>query len=203
MGSLIEWGVAAHTLAGEQESGDLSVVEWFPDGVLVAVIDALGHGQEAAVAARVAGATLHAHASEPVATLVRRCHEQLRFTRGVVMTVASFDARAGTMIWLGIGNVDGYLVRADSPDGTTKRRREAIVTRGGVVGFQLPTTNAVSLPLTPGDMLILATDGITSGFIGGHRRGTPQEIADDILAQYGKTTDDALVFVARYHGAGR
>jgi negative regulator of sigma-B (phosphoserine phosphatase) len=200
MGSLIEWGVAAHALPGEQESGDLSVVEWFPDGVLVAVIDALGHGQEAAVAARVAGATLHAHASEPVTTLVRRCHEELRSTRGVVMTIASFDARAGTMIWLGVGNVDGYLVRADE---TTKRRRQSIVPRGGVVGFQLPTTNATSVSLTPGDMLILATDGIASGFIDGYYRGTPQRIADDILAQYGKTTDDALVFVARYDGVAR
>jgi hypothetical protein len=30
----------------------------------------------------------------------------------------------------------------------------------------------------------------------------PRQLADQILARYGKATDDALVLVARYQGAG-
>jgi len=42
------WGLAAMPLAGESESGDCCVVKAFDKGVLVAVVDALGHGREAA-----------------------------------------------------------------------------------------------------------------------------------------------------------
>jgi negative regulator of sigma-B (phosphoserine phosphatase) len=197
---VIEWGVAERAIPGERESGDLHVVEPFPDGVLVAVIDALGHGPEAAAAARVACATLQQHPSEPIAALAQRCHEQLRSTRGVVMTLVSIDAQSEALTWLGIGNVEGCLVRAGT---SAERRREAVLHRGGVVGFSLPAPRPATLPLAAGDLLILATDGIASGFVAGAHRGTPQQIANDILARYGKTTDDALVLVARYDGVGR
>jgi negative regulator of sigma-B (phosphoserine phosphatase) len=197
---LIEWAVAARPLAGELESGDLHVVEPFPGGVLVAVIDALGHGRDAASVARLAAATLHAYAPESVETLIQRCHRDLRSTRGVVMSLASFNARSATLTWVGVGNVDGYLVRADL---TATRRREAIVAGGGVVGFQIPTLRPATIAVTPGDTLVLATDGIAGNFIEGHRRAPSHEVANDILARYGKRTDDALVLVARYEGAAR
>jgi phosphoserine phosphatase RsbX len=197
---MIEWGVAAHVLAGERESGDGHVVEAFPDGTLVAVIDALGHGSEAAAATRVACATLQCDPSEPITALLHRCHAQLRSTRGVVMTIVSIDARTDALTWLGVGNVEGWLLRAGTGP---QRQREAILHRGGVVGFSLPPARPATLPIAPGDLLILATDGIAARFIEGPHRGTPQQIADDILVRYGKTTDDALVLVARYNGAGR
>ena len=112
--TLLEWGVAARALPGERASGDLHLVETFTGGVLVAVVDALGHGEDAAVAARLAVATLAKYASEPVDALVQRCHQALRRrTRGVVMSLASFDATERTMTWLGIGNVEGFLYSAD------------------------------------------------------------------------------------------
>jgi len=55
-----------------------------------------------------------------------------------------------------------------------------------------------------GDLLILATDGISVGFdreLNGLER--PQELADRILARHGKRTDDATVLVARFKGRGR
>jgi phosphoserine phosphatase RsbX len=89
----IDWAVAARPLAGQSVSGDRHAVAPFPAGALVGVIDGLGHGEEAAVAAAIAVATLTAHAHEPVISLLKRCHEQLKGTRGVVMSVASFAAR--------------------------------------------------------------------------------------------------------------
>src|SRR5256885_16832155 len=55
---MIEWGVAAAPLAGETESGDLHLVKPVGRGMLVAAVDGLGHGAEAAAAARTAVATL-------------------------------------------------------------------------------------------------------------------------------------------------
>src|SRR2546428_3284421 len=57
---IVEWGVASQTLAGEVESGDKHVVKIFPHGALLAAIDGLGHGEEAAAAANMAGRGLQA-----------------------------------------------------------------------------------------------------------------------------------------------
>src|SRR5207247_350114 len=50
--ALIEWGVASLAMPGEAESGDRHLVKSVGTGVLVAVVDGLGHGAGAASAAR-------------------------------------------------------------------------------------------------------------------------------------------------------
>jgi len=195
---LIEWGVAARPLQGEAASGDLHVVQALSNGVLVAAVDGLGHGPEAAAAARSAVLTLEGYAHEPVISLIKRCHESLTRTRGVVMSLASFNALDNTMTWLGVGNVEGALLRADD---TASPARESILLRGGVVGYQLPALHASILPVTRGDVLILATDGIRGGFAEDVTLSDPpQQIAEQILARRASGTDDALVLVARYLG---
>ena len=73
--------------------------------------------------------------------------------------------------------------------------------RGGVVGGQLPSLRGSILPVRRGDTLIFATDGIRQGFTEGLvLTGSPQEIADQILARHYRQTDDALVLVVRYLG---
>ena len=195
---MIEWGVATLTLPGQAESGDRYVVKPFRGGALVAAVDGLGHGDEAAAAAKTAAAILEMYSPEPVVTLLRRCHERLRMTRGVVLSLASFAARESTMTWLGVGNIEGRLLRADPQ---AQPLRESLILRGGVVGRHLPTAYASLVAVAPGDILIFATDGIRSDFSEGLTGSeVPQRTADRILAQYGKHTDDALVLVARYVG---
>ncbi len=194
--SLIDWGAAALTLPGQSRSGDRQAVVLFPGGALVAVVDGLGHGELAAVPAETAIEVLERHAREPVVTLIQRCHERLRGTRGAVMSLASFREADGTMTWLGVGNVVGVLLRAD-PGAVP--RQEYLSLRGGVVGDQLPRLDASVIPVTRGDTLILASDGVRRDFIGSLRLGeSPQRVADRILAEFAPGTDDALVLVARY-----
>ncbi|HEV8357958.1 MAG TPA: SpoIIE family protein phosphatase [Gemmatimonadales bacterium] len=196
----LEWGVAAAPLPGQAESGDVHVVRATDGGVLVAAVDGLGHGAEAAAAARRAAAMLAGAPGDSVISLVRRCHEALRGTRGVVMSLAAFDVRDETMTWLAIGNVDGVLVRAHSG---ASRPMEAVVMRSGVVGLRLPTLQASVTSILPGDLVVFATDGIERRFRDRMIEGTnPQEVADRLMASYRKPTDDALVLVARYLGRG-
>jgi phosphoserine phosphatase RsbX len=194
----IDLGVACATSPGESESGDRYVCETFPDGVLLALVDGIGHGPEAAVAAEAACAVLKTHVAEPVIALTERCHDRLRFTRGVVMSLAAFDLRHNLLTWLGIGNVQGILRRFGPPaDGT----EELLLLRAGVVGSQLPPLRASVLPVFPGDMLVLATDGVQSGFAPRiTSRESPRQVAQVILDHHNKRTDDALVLVARYQG---
>jgi negative regulator of sigma-B (phosphoserine phosphatase) len=196
--SIIEWGWAGSALEGE--SGDLHVIVPFANGALIALLDGLGHGPEAAAAARAAVPILEQHATDPVLTLVQRCHEGLKKTRGAVMSLASFDARASAMTWAGVGNVEGVLLRAQP---RAESRNEAILVRGGVVGYRLPPLHVDAHFVSRGDIVILATDGIRSGFIDSLEIDhEPQVIAESILARFAKGTDDAHVLVVRYRGGG-
>jgi phosphoserine phosphatase RsbX len=194
----IEYGVAGRPLAGQRESGDLHAVIPSPSGVLVAVADGLGHGYEAALAARIAVQTLAAQAHLPLLPLVRCCHDALIKTRGVALCIASLEEREDTMTWLSVGNVAGVLLRAGQR-GTLER--EHVLMRNGIVGARLPPLRAATLPLHRGDLLIFATDGLREGFHTEVRLDAkPQELAERILAQHGKATDDALVLVGCWRG---
>jgi serine phosphatase RsbU (regulator of sigma subunit) len=197
----LQLGVASLPLPGEPLSGDLHVVQAFPGGALVAVVDGLGHGADAAAAAQRAVAELAAFGQESVISLVRRCHQALTGTRGVVMCLASFNGADDTMTWLGIGNVAGLLLHADA---RSVPQLESVVMRGGVVGYELPPLRAAVTTLNPGDLLVLATDGIKPEFSLRLTAGAaPQALADEILSTCAKGTDDALVLVARYQGTRR
>jgi negative regulator of sigma-B (phosphoserine phosphatase) len=195
---LLDWGVASRALPGEAESGDHHLVKLFPSGALAAVVDGLGHGDEAASAAKAALKTLESYAQDPGISLLKRCHESIRATRGAVMSLATFSAIEGTMTWLGVGNVEGLLIRSDAE---VRPRYESLLVRRGVVGSRLPPLYATALPVMRGDTLVFVTDGIRSGF----ERGLtltepPQQIPKGILARHILGTDDALVLVVRYIG---
>jgi negative regulator of sigma-B (phosphoserine phosphatase) len=194
----LDWAVATVTIPGETESGDLHVVEAFVHGVLVAVIDGLGHGVHAAEAARTAGDLIRKNAGESIIRLVQHCDQHLHKTRGVVMSLASINTTDEIVTWLGVGNVDGILFRGDS---SQRPSSEFLNASRGVVGARLPALRAAVVPITRGDTLVFVTDGIRSGFDEGLSLiHSPQQIADRILARDGLDTDDALVLVARFEG---
>jgi phosphoserine phosphatase RsbX len=199
--ALVDWGAATFTLPGQPDSGDRYVVAPFGPGVLVAAIDGLGHGDAAAAAAQLAASILGYPPHESVIALVRRCHERLRSTRGVVMSLATFTPLDETMTWIGVGNVEGRLKRA-AADGNPLS--EFLLLRAGVVGSQLPMLQAAVLPVSPGDTLVFATDGVALPtaleMVAGER---PQALADRILAKHRKGTDDALILVVRWVGVLR
>ena len=110
----VECGVANVVLPGQIESGDRYLIRSNHDGVLIAAIDGIGHGEEAANAAKAAISVLEARVDEPIISLVQRCHDELRLTRGVVLSLAFIDVSRGMMTWLGIGNIQGVLLRAET-----------------------------------------------------------------------------------------
>lgn len=178
--------------------GDRHLIATLSDGVLAAVVDGLGHGQEAARSAQTAIRILEKHANESIIPLVKKCHQELQGMRGVAMSLASLSIPAGTLTWMGIGNVQGLLLRMNSDQ---ELPREALLLRAGVVGERLPPLRATMLPILPGDVLVLATDGIDHKFqITPFRGDAPQKWADRILSECARDSDDALVLVAKYIG---
>lgn len=194
------WSVCAAPMPGEVDSGDRHVVAAWEGRVLLGVIDGLGHGEPAAAAAATAAEVLAAWQGAALEELVRQCHERLRGSRGVVLSLAVADPGAATLTWLGIGNVEGVLLRAGL---TGRQARESLLLRSGVVGYQIPRLlqAARTLPLAPGDLLALATDGIDHAFAEALKlHDPPEENTRRIFERYRKKTDDALVLVASHRG---
>ena len=194
---MIEWAVATRRLAGETESGDAHAVLEFDGGILLAVVDGLGHGHDAAVASNRAVSILAEQPGDDLIGLFERCHEGLKRTRGAVMSLAAFHDRDSTVSWLGVGDVSAELVRHEP----RVRQRDCLLLRGGIVGVRLPRLVEEVLPVLPGDTIVMVTDGIRSAFTESlDDLRPPQRAADRILADFGREHDDALALVARYTG---
>jgi len=194
----LEWGIASRSLPGQSAMGDVGCVLPTPQGALIGVIDGLGHGPEAASAAAVSLRTLQEFLGRPVTDLLELCHESLRRTRGVVMSLAAFDAIRPALTWAGVGNVEAILAHEDYTAGFEPKN---LMPQPGIVGHRLPQLHPVTLPLEPGLTAVLATDGIDMAFMREFRPvGSPDRIAERIVEKHARPTDDALVLVARYVG---
>jgi phosphoserine phosphatase RsbX len=192
----LDYGVASFVTPGNRDSGDLEVVRDHAGGAVVAVIDGIGHGDEAAAAARIARDIIARDPQESPIRLLIRCHEALQLTRGVVLSIATIDIARSTLRWLGVGNVRALVQRGE---GSVAPAREELLLRAGVVGApELPTLQASVIPFNHRDTLILATDGIRPKFADTLIvSGSPQALAEEILAGNCQGNDDALVLVAR------
>jgi hypothetical protein len=195
-GHVVEWGLTSRPAAGETDCGDAALVNQHGRRALVVAVDALGHGPDAARAASEALAALGDEEMD-VATAADLCHRALKGTRGAALTLVSFDGDSGLMTWLGVGNVEGRLLRAGAPAGEP----DSLLLRPGIAGEHLPSQPPTATCVQRGDLLVLATDGVARSFSDDVRTdGSCEEMAASLLERHGTTSDDALVLVVRYFG---
>ncbi|RZS57165.1 SpoIIE family protein phosphatase [Sphaerotilus mobilis] len=120
------------------------------DGLL-AVIDGLGHGPEAAQAAQVALQTLGAAPERPLSELFARLDRALFATRGAAIGLLRIDGQR--LLHAGVGNTRLLHWRAQ---GLVR-----LVSQNGIVGGGLPSPVVeTEHPLQAGDWLLLFTDGL-------------------------------------------
>lgn len=194
----IEWGSASRFYAGEATGGDLGIVVIVPSGTLVAAVDGAGHGPDAARAAAAAADVVRSFVTDDLSLLVHDCDEALRPTRGAALSIALLSGPVGQLTWVGVGNVEGRLVRRHHKQ---ERTNVSLPLVRGVLGRGLPRVTPTMVDLELGDVLILATDGIAASFADWlHPTGRPKEIAERIVQDHGRTADDRLVLVVRYLG---
>jgi negative regulator of sigma-B (phosphoserine phosphatase) len=199
----IEWAVAGRQLPGEHVSGDQPIAVGIDeDAALFGVIDGLGHGPDAATAAIRAVEVLKGARGERLEVLVQLCHRVLVGSRGAAITVARVDFGAGTLTWTGVGNVTAHLV-AKGPTGIAIRASARLA--AGIVGYRIPEIRpAQVVPLRAGDLIVIATDGITEDHLDHiDFAGSATVIADEMLGKHAKQTDDALVLAARHRGVSQ
>src|SRR5260370_32303211 len=153
----LEWSIAAATMPGETESGDRYWAGAVSNGMVFSVIDGLGHGPAAASASDLAIATLEQHVGVPVTELLHHCHKALRGSRGVTMSLAAFNTEKAMLTWIGVANVECALLHRDA-----RLPCDKLFLRIGAVGLRSPTFRARELPVRHGDILTMATDGVTA-----------------------------------------
>jgi hypothetical protein len=189
---------AALALGDAEVSGDRFCAIPTSTGVLLAVIDGLGHGADAAEAATRACEALHAASPGSLSDAVERCHVALHGTRGAVIGLSWFPRCTAQMQWLAVGNVEGLLLH----NGARPPTSHTIVQRPGIVGYGLPTLIPATIPLAVGDTLMLATDGLEREFRVAFSTGsaTPDDGAATLLRRFASGKDDALLLLARYVG---
>ncbi len=193
----LDWSVKSETMYGESVSGDRAIVSPLDDGVLVAVVDGLGHGADAALAAERAVEIIGNNASADLSVIIQLCHHNLFGCRGAVISLVKVgDDRILT--WLGVGNVAIKLIRGQMT--SLMRSVEQPVLKAGLIGKgPLPRVQTNTVSLNHNDILFLATDGIEHGFADTiDISNRPSDMATEIISNYARHTDDALAFVGRY-----
>nr|WP_089107350.1 SpoIIE family protein phosphatase [Streptomyces hyaluromycini] len=179
---------------GDGESGDAWAV--VPDRRLSAVVvDGLGHGPAAAVAAHAAITVFERETVADPARFIQRAHEAMRATRGGVLGACLIDPERGELTFVAVGNITGRVLNGG--------RVVHLLDRPGTLGTHLPvpTTRPQQCPWGAGSTLILTSDGIRSGWnlddYPGLLEHHPAVIAAVVHRDHGRPTDDATVLVVR------
>lgn len=186
------WGAVCRPKQNQTISGDIFFAH-DSDGkkLLASVIDGLGGGQEAAKAATAAEKILSEFPDLPLQDLIQRSHVALHSTRGAVIGILRLDSQKNQIDYIGVGNI-----------GVQVYSRQTIkpISKNGILGFRLPALLELHYSYDPGDVFVLYSDGVSSRFALDSQidiRQPAQKIAEQILALYGKTSDDATVLVIK------
>ncbi len=191
--------MASRALDAERGMGDGALVLRFPEGILLAVVDGVGHGAEAAEARQSAEEAIHQTAGGDLKGLLASCHERLKATRGASLGLVWLDRRAPAMTWLGVGTIMGVQHR---PGRGFRGPAPLMPQASGSAGRRLPPLHPATVPFGIGDSIVLATDGLDHRFI--HDLPavfeSEQQIADRLVETHGNRRDDALALVVRCKG---
>jgi hypothetical protein len=199
-GASLDWAVADRAVPGEAVNGDAAVAVECAGRHVLAVVDGLGHGPEAAHAAALAVTEVEAHPEGTPAALLGRMHGCLAGSRGAAATVVVVELATGVLQWLGVGNVDAVVVRAD---GAARPPVHGVFMAGGVLGAQMPVLpETTPVRLAHGDSIVVATDGVRGDLAQAARSPLRTDaLARRLLDDHALPRDDALVLVARYFAA--
>lgn len=186
-------GLVCVPLRGETACGDAWRVVVGRQRLSVMLVDGLGHGPQAAIAAAAAVASFGSLASGSTEAALAAMHLALRGTRGAALSTVVIDEAGRTITFSGVGNVDGRVL---SPD-----HGAHLSPQNGIVGHTMPTPRTTSSAWPAGGRLVMHSDGISArwhmdaypGLLNAH----PALLAGVLYRDFARETDDATVLVIR------
>jgi len=185
-------GVASRQHPLMPVNGDSFVVKQWEQSALVAVIDGLGHGQEAHQAAEIARQYVEGHFTSSLASIFLGVSRACVASRGVVMGVARFDRPLSKLTFASLGNVEGRVFNSSQPVTLQVKR--------GILGHthKLPIVNEQRWD--PESVFVLYSDGLSSRWQWSDfnfDNESSSRIAQELLLKHGRKEDDATVIVVK------
>ncbi|MDW6093928.1 SpoIIE family protein phosphatase [Vibrio rhizosphaerae] len=192
-----EWFSRCIPCFGESESGDGLLVRENDAGLMVAIIDVLGHGPDAARLAREMEGYLDscfdARIHDDLPQQLELMHDYFRGRLGAAVTLAFFNVQTRCFQGVGVGNT---LMRKCGDDWIS------YFAQPGVVGEMIPTLNLFQGSFGNNERFLFTTDGIKENLDlrlchYAQYRPLPQ-FASFLVEQFGKPHDDMTVMVLEY-----
>lgn len=194
----LDFGAVSVPKAGEEICGDAWTCVRLADKSLCMVADGLGHGANAAIAARRALEVLAEHRNKPLTEIVAQAHQALRTTRGAALALAELDHVQDCVRFCGVGNIAGAIIAGDA--------KRQLVSLNGTAGIEARKISEFSYPWRDESTLIMHSDGLTGrwdlGAYPGLTRRDPNLIAAVLYRDFSRNRDDATVLVAKRGPAG-
>jgi len=178
---------------GEQVNGDEFVVVHLSENITVAaVIDGLGHGKEANLAARMAREQILARPDLGLDAQITQIHNAIRGTRGATVGIIRIDTGQNKLFFSGIGNIEGQIY--------SKTKKTNLLSYGGIVGHNIRTPRIFEFDFNKGETVCLYSDGIVSRwqYETIDWQQPPQKNAEYIVNQFSRLNDDATLLIIRY-----
>lgn len=186
----MRFGVAFRPMSGISVNGDAYVIEEWDGQTLLAVIDGLGHGEEASIASRKAKQYVLENRTRDIEQIVVGLHTHLHGTRGVVAGLVRIDRVGRRLIFCGVGNIEARVV------GEPPMHPASLE---GIVGLNLRKTAKFGYRYNTLKAVALHSDGISGRFDLSDYPSAyeqPQKVAERIMAEWGKENDDATIIIA-------
>jgi anti-sigma regulatory factor (Ser/Thr protein kinase) len=189
----LEVGAVCLPKTGEEVPGDSWRLETSGDYRTILLVDGLGHGPNAARAARAATEAFAAHPSATPGALMQICHGALAATRGAAGAAARVAPAKRHGSFAGVGNI---ACRVES----TGERRQ-LVSHSGTLGHVLRRVQEFEFAFPPGALLILASDGLATRWSSEDYPGLLAKhaglIAGVLYRDHNRGTDDVTVVVLK------
>lgn len=186
-------GAVCLPLPSEEVCGDAWDLHDTGAVVTVAVADGLGHGPDAAQAARPAVALAQSRPGMHPGALVELAHNALRGTRGAAVSFVRIDTVAGELAYAGVGNIVACVFEHDA--------RRHLMSHNGIVGSNLRKVQEFAHPWNDDCLLVLHSDGIATRWdlsaYPGLAMRHPSVIAGVLYRDFARQRDDATVLVVR------
>ena len=186
-------GVVCVPLHGEEENGDAWAVDVAPGRMAALLVDGLGHGPGAALAALTALSVFGDAAADAPESVLRAMHAALRDTRGAALSLAVVDQSRRTVRFCGVGNVEGRVITVDAT--------RHLIPQNGIAGHTMPHVQPADVPWPSGGQLVMHSDGISSRWRADRYPGLlarhPALLAGVLFRDFAGDRDDATVLVLR------
>ena len=190
----IDLGVVNRPKPGEYLCGDNWAMKSLRGQPTFLVVDGLGHGPDAAKAAREAVTCFEDTSSETPSVLLNDLHGALKGTRGAAVAVAQFDAEASKMTFAGVGNISGIVVHGETSN--------HMMSYFGIVGYQVRKIQEMTYLCEAGNSMILSSDGIaTLGPLSAYPglwEFPAALIAGVLYRDFQRVNDDATILVVKF-----